>query len=803
MLTRLSRMTVLLLIALLGIVGIASAQTTQTHLGTITAHDEGSLTLDHVLTFTIDNATDVIGEPAIGRRAFVEADTDRLASRITVRDGNVNAYFRVTGLVEAFDDDSIMVDGQTYWYSADTLIEGTLAVGEFVYLTAYRHDGQLYTLFVTVIDEDDDQNHTFSYRGRVTGIANSGISVDNRRFLVTDDTEISGNLELGALVYIIAQRNQDGYAVALHIHVYDDGNHDGFAYRGEVLRLGDAHMLVGNGDSRILFQFSAATQVEGDLMVGSLVYIRARVTDGAPVALYIKVIDMPEPPKFISDTGAVTGLTENTVTIDLSNAPEMTFGLTDDTEIFGDLSVGDRVYILAQLRQNRYVALVIYVIQEAPEEEYVRFRGYAENVSNTEFTVGDMTYAITDLTVIRGNLVEGAPVRGLGVILPNGNVVALFVQAFDFELQVRTVAGRIEGLSNLRIVIDGHHIELTEETTIIGEPEVGKYAFARVLVFPNGDLVGLTIKVVERDYDMIGIRGKVVRLTDDTVVVKNGDILYNVAINNNTIITGDLEVGSHVIIRALVTPNHQLIALTITVTDRDPDYFRLTGIVENLSETRITVNGRTVGITPHTRIVGDLEVGKEVFIFGVLRGNNDVPLAIRIEVLDDDGGVNAYVRTVGEISAVSTTSITVNTITFHITPNTRISGSPSVGDTVYVLGVPRGNGLVARVIRVLDEARTIGTVEALSADSITISGQTFNITDESELLGSVSIGDTATIGHNSARSGNALMIDAGNSVPTAVTFSSHSTNSSSLLFPMLALVTLLAVLSGAAIRRPN
>ncbi len=801
MLTRLSRITVVLLIALLGIVGIASAQTTQTHLGTITGHSENSITLDHILTFTVDNATDVIGEPAIGRRAFVEADTNRHASRITVRDGNVNAYFRVTGMVEAFDDASITVEGRTFSFTNATTIDGTLAIGDFVYLTAYRHDGQLYTLYVTIIDEDGDQNHTFSYRGRITAIANLGISVDNRRFLITDDTEISGDLELGALVYIIAQRNQDGYPVALHIRVYDDGNHDGFTYRGEVLRLGDAHMLVGNGDSRVLFQFSANTQIEGDLTVGSLVYIRARVTDGLPIALFIKVIEMPDPPTYISDTGAVTAITENTVTIDLAAAPEMTFGYNDDTEIFGDLSVGDRVYILAQLRQNHYVALVIYVIQEAPEAEYVRFRGFAEDVSNTEFTVGDMTFAINAQTVIRGNLVEGAPVRGLGVILPNGNTVALFVQAFDVEPHVRTIAGRIEGLSNQRIVINGQHIQLTENTNIIGEPEIGKYAFARVLVFPNGDLVGLTIKVVERDFDMIGIRGQVVRLGDATIVVKNGDIFYNIALNANTIINGDLEVGSHVIIRAPVTPNHELIALTITVTDRDPDFFRLTGTVEALGATRITVNGRTVAITPNTRIVGDLAVGAEVFIYGALRGANDVPIAIRVEVLEDDGGVNTYVRTVGEVEAISTTSITVNGTTFQITANTISADSPVVGDTVYVLGVERGNGLVAWVIRVLDAVVTEGEVETLSADSITIDGQQFNISDETELRGTISVGENVTIGHNGSRAGDALLIESAEFIPTAVSFTNSSISTSFNLFPLLSLFTLLAIMSGAAISR--
>ena len=180
------------------------------------------------------------------------------------------------------------------------------------------------------------------------------------------------------------------------------------------------------------------------------------------------------------------------------------------------------------------------------------------------------------------------------------------------------------------------------------------------------------------------------------------------------------------------------------------------GPIEALGAASVTVQGLTFAVTDQTEIVddddrplsfSDLGVGLVVDVDGRQLADGSL-VADEIEV-EADGGVE--VEAEGVVTARTDASLTVAGLTFAVTDQTEVFGEDEaplafsavvVGLSVEVEGVLLGDGaLVASEIEVDDdpngdgeEIEVEGLIEALSAESLTVSGISFGIVDHTVVV---------------------------------------------------------------------
>ena len=184
------------------------------------------------------------------------------------------------------------------------------------------------------------------------------------------------------------------------------------------------------------------------------------------------------------------------------------------------------------------------------------------------------------------------------------------------------------------------------------------------------------------------------------------------------------------------------------------------GFIEAISGESITVGGRSFALTSGTtwRIEDNRSASPSSFTVGMFVEVEGIPdgsggwIATKVKTEDDFGNddndsLEREVR--GFIEAISAESITVGGVTFTLTEGTmwrideNLNASPSsftVGMFVEVEGISDGQGgFVATKVKTEDdfgdgdddglEREVTGSIEAISAESITVAGVTFTLTE--------------------------------------------------------------------------
>ncbi|MBO6574410.1 MAG: T9SS type A sorting domain-containing protein [Rhodothermales bacterium] len=219
----------------------------------------------------------------------------------------------------------------------------------------------------------------------------------------------------------------------------------------------------------------------------------------------------------------------------------------------------------------------------------------------------------------------------------------------------------------------------------------------------------------------------------------------------------ELTRSSHWLVIAEVTTGDRTRRLTqpIRIGDRgdgnDRRLVEITGAIEAVSDSSITVDGTEILVTDSTRIhanrntpvtLADLVPGLFVQVIAT-PGRDDVLIALRIRVREYDPD---HVTVSGRIEALGpdARTLTVASMVFQVTDDTEIftrSGESmtyadlQVGMPVRVHGVVRDDALVATEIRVHDSISVRGRLMAgvTEGDGFSVAGVTFIIDDRTRV----------------------------------------------------------------------
>jgi hypothetical protein len=249
------------------------------------------------------------------------------------------------------------------------------------------------------------------------------------------------------------------------------------------------------------------------------------------------------------------------------------------------------------------------------------------------------------------------------------------------------------------------------------------------------------------------------------VVAGQALVISPLSILDSSILTGDMvKVHATVTLDGTVnadsispyTPKHASPPeASLPADDKETEF---TGVVEVITPETWVVSGMTFSITLQTEIAGTIIVGDQVKIEARL-SSDGISTAQEIKLAGAKTGLHqegTELEFSGIVELISPESWTIAGQVFAISPKTEIKGTIIVGDLVKVEALVGMDGTAtAHEIKLADgsdpsteddsELEFEGIVETIAPDNWTVAGQTFTITPETEIKGTILVGDLVKI----------------------------------------------------------
>lgn len=312
-----------------------------------------------------------------------------------------------------------------------------------------------------------------------------------------------------------------------------------------------------------------------------------------------------------------------------------------------------------------------------------------------------------------------------------------FAQADDLSDDIY-LTGTLESIGEGFIVVSGQQIDITQveidEVLVIGATVEMEFA-----QLADGSLVA--IEVDYPDDAESYFYGVIESIEAESIVVSGFSF-------NTAYLTVSFAVGDPVEVEFIVV-NEIAYALSIEAEDADDDQnddddsdqdddeaVQLLGIVESLADGMIVISGLTID-TSNATVAENVFVGALVVVTFTNMGDDDNPVwsAVSVELYSDDDLTFS-----GFIDEITDTTVTVSSLTFDITTSEIESEDGlAVGDYVDVDFMLDENGVyIATSVREassndddddsdVETLELYGTIEAIDATSLTVSGTTFDI----------------------------------------------------------------------------
>ena len=443
-------LVLLLTFGLLGISQPVAANEESLQVGVITALSDTAVTVNDV-SFAVNEFTTVEGEVGVGAFALV------IGGEI---DGTLTAYFiaalesgeefTTTGEVAAISAESITVGTFDFAITPETVIDGDPQIGDRVTVLAETSSTGFVALSIAPTPEPDD----LFLMDFITALTDDTVTIADQVVNITADTEISGELRVGAPVFVYALRNNAGTYDAVLIEVTDTQ----FVAVGTVQQLTADEMIVNDQTYRI----TSETEIVGDLAVGVQVFIVAEGGIGGATALYIEAYPETPPSETVSAYGEITAYSADSITIDSVD----TFVISADTQLFGTPVVGDFAYVEGT-RQADGSVIADYVEVIPPVDEITLIADLITAVAEDSVTIGEQVVQVTAETFIEGTL--AVDTFAIAIVMVNGETLTgLQIIAIDL-----TTEGTVDGMTANAITVDGQKMRMNGQTQIDGEVTIG------------------------------------------------------------------------------------------------------------------------------------------------------------------------------------------------------------------------------------------------------------------------------------------------------------------------------------------
>lgn len=219
--------------------------------------------------------------------------------------------------------------------------------------------------------------------------------------------------------------------------------------------------------------------------------------------------------------------------------------------------------------------------------------------------------------------------------------------------------------------------------------------------------------------------------------------------DEHTVIVGNPQVGDIVFFQGHLLEDGQRMADAIILIRKNPvNTFSLTGVVQEISPTQLTVNDQVIEIISTTLMSEPVVVSDTVKVDGIILTTGELR-ATKIQKLDDVPGIPFEI--VGVVEEKGTTEWVVSGITITVGTTTTIQEGLVISDLVRVVGwiLPNESWLAKSISAELDETHAfefIGEIDTI--DPWQVEGIKFETREWTEIDEGLKVGDSVLVrGH--------------------------------------------------------
>lgn len=406
-------------------------------------------------------------------------------------------------------------------------------------------------------------------------------------------------------------------------------------------------------------------------------------------------------------------------------------------------------------------------------DDNVEVKGQIQVKTNTSITVSSIEFLVNSSTKISGEQQNNISFDSLKVGMfveveaksqQNGTLLASEIRLKSNKVSIE-LEGSITALTSNSLTVNGTEVFVDSNTVIFTQYHasikfsnlnVGDSIEVKATQITGGKYFAIAIKLLTKNsYREIELEGKIQAITNNSIKVLNVEFF----VDNSTIIMSrsrgilklsDLAVGNQVSVRGFLRQDSTYIALMIKIKDEEFDRkeLELKGPITEINSNSIVVNNVTFYVDSSTVIFAhegkmlsfsELNVGDIVEVEAVLQLDGTYK-AYRIKVEDDES--KKEIELSGLIEVVNSDNISVGGFIVYVNSQTKIytqNKKPltlndlKAGTSVEVKAYFQNNNYYASLIKVHYDNKTriniTGSIEAISGNSLTVSGTTF-ITDE-------------------------------------------------------------------------
>jgi len=338
--------------------------------GTITEQtSDGTVELWKVGDYTVqvDEGTVIVaahGDAAVGAEVVVIARRgadDVLTAMVirVLRGDKPERQVTIRGTVTEVAPDYIVVNGLQIQITQQTRIQGNLAEGEFVTVRARVQGSEITALQIQV--RTRAENQVVEFVGEVEAIdETTGIwTIAGKAVMVDEDTEVRGEPEVGDMVAVRAQVQEDESLLAVHIWEMNQEvpQPEEVTFTGVIQRIApnNTGRWVIGGQQVIV---GPQTVINGTPEIGAEAEVTGlRVAEGAVAASEITISEAPEEMIF---TGTVNKMPPGRP-VGLWVIDTWRVVVVPDTAITGTPTVGATVQFAVRQRGNNGALVAVWI----------------------------------------------------------------------------------------------------------------------------------------------------------------------------------------------------------------------------------------------------------------------------------------------------------------------------------------------------------------------------------------------------------------------------------------------------------
>ncbi len=358
--------------------------------------------------------------------------------------------------------------------------------------------------------------------------------------------------------------------------------------------------------------------------------------------------------------------------------------------------------------------------------EDLHFSGIIESMGADTWIIGGKSFKLNDATILDNGLVEGVQAEVEFIMLSDGSLLAINIEtkAPDDIAEDFSLTSVIGSISATQLVLGGKTFIIDGNTILDNGLATGVLARVEFVLQADGSFLALEIETDAPDASIEQenfTAGGPIQSMDAGSVMVDGRIFI---IDSSTILDSGLSPGVLVKIEFVFNPDGTMLAREVKTAGIDEgENLYFAGPIQSMSPTAWVIGGKTFGVTQETVFDEGLGLGVNVNMEFIVKTDGSFQ-AVHIE----DSGFEF----IDLVQAIAPDAYTIGGRIFKTNANTLIDRNLKVRKMAQVNFLIQPDGSLLALKIKTPKTKTPGftfkgVVQSLSATSITVTGQSFQI----------------------------------------------------------------------------